>query len=267
METITDLEIVRAAPLVAALRAADADTSADGLGLLEVRFSVFNTWYEIDSWWEGKFLERTAPGAFAKTMRERRDQVVSLFNHGMDFNIGDKVLGPIEDLYEDRDAPVGLVRLMDTSYNRDLEPGLRAGVYRSSFMFNVIREEWDDEPGESDHNPKGLPERTIKEVRLFEFGPVTFPANPAATSGMRSMTDEYFEHVKRTNPGRYADLRTRASRLRTPEEAGAAQRTPAAEGVASITDLAPALAATPVESQAAAYRRARLTSIKEKIHA
>jgi hypothetical protein len=31
-----------------------------------------------------------------------------------------------------------------------------------------------------------LPERTIKELRLFEFGPVTFPAYQSATAGVRS---------------------------------------------------------------------------------
>lgn len=266
METLTDLEIVRALPVVAQLRAKDDDeTTTDGLGLMEVRFSVFNTWYEINSFWEGRFLERTAPGAFAKTMSERRTQIVSLFNHGMDFNIGDKVLGPIEELYEDKDSPVGVVRLLDTSYNRDLEPGLRAGVYRSSFMFNVIREEWDDEPERSDHNPDGLPERTIKEVRLFEFGPVTFPANPDASSGMRSMTDEYLEHVKRTTPGRYEQLRARALNLRTPDQAGAATRTPAPQGAAtSSTDSAPASSHPEIDTQAA-RRRDRLNSIKEYI--
>lgn len=240
METLNDLEIVRALPVIAQLRATDNEETTDGLGLMEVRFSVFNTWYEINSLWEGRFLERILHGAFAKTMAERRPQIVSLFNHGMDFNIGDKVLGPIEELYEAKDSPVGVVRLLDTSYNRDLEPGLRAGVYRSSFMFNAIREEWDDEPEKSDHNPGGLPERTIKEVRLFEFGPVTFPANPDTSSGMRSMTDEYLEHVKRTSPGRYEQLHARALNLRTPDLAGAASRTLASTGAAtSNTDPAP----------------------------
>lgn len=267
METLNGVEILRAAPLGATLRAAEAEAEAEGLGLMEVRFSVFDTWYEIDSWYEGTFMERVAPGAFAKTMRERREQVVSLFNHGMDFQIGDKVLGPVEELFEDDDAAVGMVRLLDTSYNRDLEPGLRAGVYRSSFMFNVIRDEWNDEPEASTHNPKGLPERTIKEVRLHEFGPVTFPANPAASAGMRSMTDEYLEHLKRTSPGRYeAAVRARDLRLHTLERAGAADGTPTPASVVSTTDPAPSPSAhSAVDAQARAYRQARLTSIKEKI--
>lgn len=260
METLTDFEILRAAPVRAELRAAASD---DGLGMLEVRFSVFNTWYEIDSWIEGRFLEQVAPGAFRKTMTERRDSIVSLFNHGMDFNIGDKVLGPVEELYEAKDAGVGVVRLLDTSYNRDLLPGLQAGVYRSSFMFNVVRDEWNDEPEQSDHNPKGLPERTIKEVRLFEFGPVTFPANPAATSGMRSMTDEYFEHVRRVNPGRYEQVRAKAARPLTLADSGAASGTPDGESRGSDNDPAPGIAHPEVAASAAAYRRARLNSIRK----
>ena len=33
-----------------------------------------------------------------------------------------------------------------------------------------------------------LPVRTLQEVRLHEFGPVTFPAYAAATAGIRSVT-------------------------------------------------------------------------------
>jgi hypothetical protein len=27
-----------------------------------------------------------------------------------------------------------------------------------------------------EYNPKGMPERTITEAKVFEFGPVTYPA-------------------------------------------------------------------------------------------
>lgn len=230
METLRDLHLVRAVPAsgAALLRAADAgddQAAADsaGLGVMEVMFSRFDIWYEIESFWEGTFLERTVKGAFAKTMRESKDSIVSLFNHGHDFSIGDKVLGTIDEMSEESDGPLGLVSLFDTSYNRDLVPGLRAGAYGSSFMFRVLREEWDDEPGTSDHNPKGLPERTIKEVRLFEFGPVTWPANPDATAGMRAagpvigMTDDYYNRLRARDPKTVDSLLARARALRTPK--------------------------------------------------
>lgn len=199
---------------------ADAADGGEGLGSMEVRFSTFDSWYEINSFWEGRFLERTVKGAFRKTIKENRSSVKVLFNHGGDFSIGDKILGTVESLSEEDDSPLGVVSLFDTSYNRDLLPGLRAGAYGSSFMFRVVKDSWNNEPGVSEHNPEGLPERTIKEVRLFEFGPVTWPANPASTSGMRcaSGTDAYYESLRAREPQRVDELRSALTHIRTPAE-------------------------------------------------
>ena len=227
VETLRDLDIVRAAP--ASVRAFSTDA---GMPTMEVRFSQFGTWYEIDSWWEGRFLERTRRGAFAKTIQERLGQIRCLYDHGYDPQIGNKVLGPIESLTEEADSPVGVVPLFDTSYNRDLAPGLEAGVYGSSFRFRVIKEEWNDEPGRSEHNPDGIPERTITEVRLYEFGPVTWPANPDSTAGLRSLTDSYYERLRSRDPKRVDDLLARAQQLRTPDR-------PAAEPALVVAGAAP----------------------------
>lgn len=230
METLRDIDIVRTWHLP--VRAAEDDSS---LGVMEVRFSVFDTWYEINSWYEGRFLERTRRGSFSKTIAESGLRTKVLFNHGHDFHIGEKLLGSVESLSEENDSPVGVVPLFDTSYNRDLLPGLRAGAYGSSFMFRVVKEEWDDEPGRSDHNPDGLPERSITEVRLFEFGPVTWPANPDATSGMRCLsgTDQYYEQLRSRDPQRVDSLRSRVSALRT------SRPQPAAPGTGSEQEAAP----------------------------
>jgi hypothetical protein len=75
--------------------------------------------------------------------------------------------------------------LFDTSYNRDLAPGLAADQYGSSFRFEVIKEKWEEPPEGSSQ----LPLRTILEVRLYEGGPCTFAAYDAATAGLRSATD------------------------------------------------------------------------------
>ena len=163
-----------------------------GMPTLFGHFTPFDQWSQIDSWVEGNFMERTVKGAFAKTIRENRDQVKVTFNHGTGAQ-GDLVLGPIDVLREEPAGPYYEVPLLDTSYNRDLLPGLKAGVYGASYRFRVIKDKWDDEPGRSDHNPDGLPERTISEVRLYEFGPVTYPAFDGATAAVRSMTDSYME--------------------------------------------------------------------------
>lgn len=164
-------------------------------------FSVFDTWYEVNSIFEGHFLERTAPGAFRETMAEDRQGVKVTFNHGYDV-LGDQVLGDIADMREDAAGAYYEVPLFRSVPDLIVE-GLEAGVYGSSFRFRVTGEEWDDEPGESDDNPKGLPERTITKVRLMEFGPVTFPANPDATAGVRSLTDDYYERLRDRSPTQF----------------------------------------------------------------
>lgn len=237
--TLPGLEIVRALPSsIRAVRADDVDeNAAPAMPTMEVRFSVFETWYEINSWWEGRFLERTKRGAFKKTIKENRRNIKCLFDHGYDFQIGNKVLGAIDDLREDPDTPVGVVPLFDTQYNRELLPGLEAGEYGSSFRFRVIQESWNDEPGTSEHNPDGIPERTITEIRLFEFGPVTFPANPDATAGLRSMTDTYYERMRSRAPERVEELRSRLSSIRTPDAPpAAATGTAGPAGAAALSD-------------------------------
>jgi HK97 family phage prohead protease len=224
MDTLRDLDLVRAIDDRTACEFRAADPESDILGELDVRFSPFNKWYRIASWFEGDFMERTVKGAFKKTIAENVQNMRVQFDHGMDPSIGSKVLGGITSLEEKSAGPLGIVELDDTSYNRDLLPGLKRGRYGSSFRFRVIRDEWNDEPGKSEHNPDGVPERTIKEVRLMEFGPVTWPANPAATAGVRSATDLYYEALKAKDPKTYDDMRSSAIALR--ERTGAAAGTP-----------------------------------------
>ena len=69
----------------------------------------------------------------------------------------------------------------------------------------VTGDEWDDDPARSDANPDGIPERTITRMRVLEFGPVTFPANPGASAGVRSATDEFYGRLAGVNPPAFAD--------------------------------------------------------------
>ena len=147
--------------------------------------AVFNSDAVIDSW-EGKFVERIAPGAFKKTLKERGDQVKIMFNHGMDPQIGDKPLGKASVLKEDKTGLYVEVPLSRTSYNEDLLALLNDGALDGmSFRFAVVKDEW-EEPKRKDQ----LPIRTIIECRLYELGPVTSPAYLAAAAGVRSR-DEF----------------------------------------------------------------------------
>lgn len=169
------------------LRAADEE-QGDGR-TLEGHFSVFDQWTEIDSFYEGQFMERVAKGAFRKTFREQREQLRVLLQHGMDPQLGDRPIGEILDLREDDVGAYYKVRLFESVPDLVMD-GLRAGQYGASFRFSVTREEWKDDAEPSEDNPRGLPERTLKEVSVREFGPVTWGAYPTATAGLRSFSDE-----------------------------------------------------------------------------
>jgi HK97 family phage prohead protease len=178
--------IVRAVFPGAELRASDGT----GMPTLIGHVAPWDQWAEIDSLFEGHFLERFRKGAFARTISQQASRIKALFQHGMDPQVGDKPLGPFESLEEDAKGVRYEVPLLDTSYNRDLLPGLEAGLYGSSHRFSVVQEDWDWEPERSSYNPDGHPERTITEARLFELGPVTFPAYDGTAAGVRSLNDE-----------------------------------------------------------------------------
>jgi HK97 family phage prohead protease len=145
-------------------------------------------------------MERIAPGAFATTLARDRSRMRVLFQHGRDPQIGDKVLGVPSLLREDEQGAQYEVPLLDTGYNRELLPGLEAGAYGASFRFQVMREMWDETASAWTYNPNGLPERTIQEAKVMEFGPVTFPAYDGATAGVRSLTDWYLGTSEPTLP-------------------------------------------------------------------
>jgi hypothetical protein len=46
----------------------------------------------------------------------------------------------------------------------------------------LARQSIDEKPARSSYNPEALPERTLRGVKLFELGPVTFPAYAGATA-------------------------------------------------------------------------------------
>jgi HK97 family phage prohead protease len=181
-------------PEAAELRAA-VDDQGDGR-TLHGYFAVFNQWTEIKSHYEGHFLERIAPGAFAATLADRADKIKVLYDHGQDPTLGNKPLGPITALEEDRVGARYEVQLLDVPYNNEfIIPASRAGLLGASFRFGVTDEVWNDTPKRSAHNPDGISERTITGAHVLEFGPVTFPAYEGASASVRCGTDRFFDHL------------------------------------------------------------------------
>lgn len=172
----------------------------DGQPVLSGHFAVFNRTTVIDSFFEGKFRERIAPGAFAQTFGDawasKRDHgrmgINVSYNHGFS-QYGDSQLGGIRELREDGTGAYYEVPLIDVPVNRDyVIPAGREGLLGASFRFVVPSDgdEWDDDPDDG-----GLPIRTIHRIKMHgkdfrgEFGPVDYPAYEAATAGVRSRTD------------------------------------------------------------------------------
>ena len=166
-------------------------TSEDGK-TLTIRLAPHDQWAEIQSVTEGNFMERASRTAYRKTMAENPPKI--LFQHGKDPEIGEKPIATTDEAGEDATSPYARGQILDGVPELVID-GIRKGVYGASHRFSVIREKWDDKPIGGPHNPKKLPERTITEARLFELGPVTWPAFPQASASLRSVTDEYREPV------------------------------------------------------------------------
>lgn len=147
------------------------ESRADGLEL-EGYAAVFNSPTTIDSW-EGKFTEQIAPGAFARTIKEKSP--VLQFDHGHHPLIGGLPIGRIRSLKEDNHGLGVRARLSDNWLIHPVRDAIRDGAITGmSFRFTVKGEEWDDD------------RRTITDVDLHELGPVVFPAYRDTTVGVRS---------------------------------------------------------------------------------
>lgn len=166
------------------------------------RFAEFETWTEINSAVEGHFMERLAPTAFAKTVRENRGNMRVLFHHGRDASVGFQVLGTIEQLEQDTSHEVELFE----SVPQLIMDGLRAGQYGSSYRFAIVNHDWVRRPKRSSHNPSGLPELTILEAKVREFGPTPIPQYSGTSSGIRSVTDEILLDALAEDPDRFEQM-------------------------------------------------------------
>jgi phage head maturation protease len=107
------------------------------------------------------------------------------FQHGGHPSLGYKSLGPITLLEEDAHGLRYEVDLLDVDYVRELVPWLRTGLYGGSLTFEVMADDFVVRPGKSAHNPRGIPEQTLREIRVQEFGPVHPPAYAGTSAGIR----------------------------------------------------------------------------------
>src|SRR5262245_46370283 len=108
--------------------------------MLAGHFAVFNEWTTISSLREGRFLERIAPGGVHRSNREGPNG--GLFGHGQCPTGGGKPNRTVQALREDSRGGYYEVDLYDqTTYIKEILPGLESGQFGSSFRFQARREE------------------------------------------------------------------------------------------------------------------------------
>ena len=208
-----DATITRSVPFT--LRANEGDgRTLDGYG------AVFDTPTRIDSW-EGRFDEVIRRGAFAKTLKERTP--VIQFDHGHHPMIGSLPIATPERITEDAHGLHVVARMHEAPVFEPVREAIASGAITGmSFRFQVVKEEWD----ESD--ALDAPVRTITEVRLFEVGPVVFPAYEATSVGVRSVAHMLADPALRAELERILGTPVEAAREGTSEGAATPDQEPPA---------------------------------------
>lgn len=117
------------------------------------------------------------PGAFAKTLKENKDRVKICWQHDPYSPIG----RPIE-MKEDKKGLFVKGQISDTSLGKDVKVLMKDGVINElSIGYDTVKKEWKD----------GI--RYLKELKLYEFSPVTWAMNEEALITSVKSSDEMKE--------------------------------------------------------------------------
>jgi HK97 family phage prohead protease len=146
----------------------------------------------------GGFREQIAPGAFDDVLN---DDVRALFNHDPNHVLGRTKAGTLSISVDDNGLAYE-VDPPDTQTARDLIVSMQRGdVSQSSFAFTVEQDDWSEDED-------GRIVRTIQKVkRLYDVSPVTYPAYPDASVGLRSL--EAWKEQTKPEPVDYSALEAR----------------------------------------------------------
>ena len=125
----------------------------------------------------GGFREVIKEGAFSSVLD---NDVRALFNHDSNMILGRTSAGTLR-LEQDEQGLKYEIDMPNTSFAKDLTESMKRGdITQSSFGFIIDDDEWNE-------TEKGVV-RTINSVRaLLDVSPVTYPAYPDASVGLRGL--------------------------------------------------------------------------------
>lgn len=142
----------------------------------------------------GGFTEEVAPGAFSESIRS--DDVVAVVDHDPSMILG-RTSAKTLALSEDDNGLRMEIDLPDTSAGRDIRVSVKRGDVRgASFKFRTITDSWETRDG--------MAHRTLIKAKLYDVGPVTFPAYPDTQVAMRSL--ETWKGANAALPGQPSEL-------------------------------------------------------------
>lgn len=141
--------------------------------------SVFNQPTTIAGMWD-QWQEEVAPGAFSKTIAEA--DIRALFNHDSNIVLGRNKAGTLW-LSEDAHGLQATIKPPDNEWGRPVLDAVKRGdITGMSISFQAIKQEWyRPEKGSGE-----LPKRTIREAKLYDVSPVTYPAFEATSIAARA---------------------------------------------------------------------------------
>ena len=253
------------------------ETGTDQAPQLVGHASVFNQWATITELWGESWEESVAPGAYKKTIAEA--DIRALWNHDPNVVLGRNKANTLT-LGEDVIGLAVTITPPDSEWGRPVLEAVRRGdVSGMSIAFQVVKDEWTRPDRKKE--PNALPKRLIREARLLDVSPVTFPVFSqtdinarAENSTQEHMLLEALQVVRMTELGLPLEseervcLRAAATRLLNvsgePGAGGANETPPYADHSPAVQDNEPDVSIY-VHSEMARARKLQLMKMNMEV--
>lgn len=155
----------------------------------------FIEWEKLSDPIYGMFQEKFAQGAF----RNLDGDIRALWQHDSSRVLGRTTNGTLTITEDKRGAKFEIIPDPEISWHQDAMRSIQRGdVTEMSFMFRCTKDMWDV-------SDPAMAIRTVLEADLYEVSPVTFPAYPQTSVGVRS-AQEVFDSYKASLPDEVPDL-------------------------------------------------------------